>query len=359
MKKIRVNLGTNSYDIIIGAGELYRAGEHLKAIGFSGRVVVITNPTVRAIYGDLLGNALKDTGFGVEVLEVPDGEENKTLANAGNLYIELSNRYAERRTPIISLGGGVIGDLAGFVAATYMRGVPLIHIPTTLLSQVDSSVGGKVAVNHAQLKNEIGAFYQPKAVVSDINTLKTLPPKIFSDGMAEVIKHGVIRDKEFFDYLEENMAKIKAFDDAALEHIVARSVEIKADVVVKDERESGLRAILNYGHTAAHAIESLSDFKINHGSAVAIGMIVAARISTELGMFPQEEADRLEGLVKRAELPVRVPDFNSDDMYTAMQHDKKVSQGKIRFVLLKGLGEAFVTDNVAPSLVKGVLEGLK
>ena len=359
MKKTKVDLGAESYEIMIGSGILAQAGKRLKEAGFSGKAVVITNPTVRGLYGAVLEESLMASGFLAEVLEVPDGEAHKSLENAGKLYVKLVNCYAERKTPILALGGGVIGDLGGFVAATYLRGVPLVHIPTTLLAQVDSSIGGKVAVNHVSLKNEIGAFYQPGMVISDIGTLKTLPLETLSDGMAEVIKHGVIRDKVFFGYLEENMENIRALDDGALEHIVFRSAEIKAEVVSEDEKDSGLRAILNYGHTVAHAVESLSDFSINHGSAVGIGMVAAAGISREMGLLEPNEVNRMVSLIKRAGLPVKIPNFDMDELVLAMKHDKKVLKGRIRFVLLKGLGEVFVTDEVDLSLVKGVLNRLK
>ncbi|MEE8205151.1 MAG: 3-dehydroquinate synthase family protein, partial [Dehalococcoidales bacterium] len=223
MKKVKVALGSKSYEIHIAAGLLTRVGASLKETGFGGKVVIITNPTLKRLYGDLLAQSLDQDGFRVATLEVPEGEEQKSLETAGRLYGELSRRYAERTTPILALGGGVIGDLAGFVAATYMRGVPLIHIPTTLLAQVDSSIGGKVAINHGQLKNVVGAFYQPRRVISDIATLKTLPPKEFANGLAEVIKSAVIRDGAFFAFIEANLAKIRGLNEAVLEEVVFRS----------------------------------------------------------------------------------------------------------------------------------------
>ncbi|MFC1957161.1 3-dehydroquinate synthase family protein, partial [Chloroflexota bacterium] len=233
--------------------------------------------------------------------------------------------------------------------------VPLVQLPTTLLAQVDSSIGGKVAVNHGQLKNEIGAFYQPGLVISDIDTLATLNPKVLGDGLAEVIKYGIIRDKKFFSYLEENMDRIKSFDAGALEKIVFRSAEIKAEVVAKDELDLGLRAILNYGHTVGHAVESVSDFRISHGEAVAIGMLAAARISLEMGILAPGEPERIERLIKQAGLPTAVPKLDLERLVSAMKHDKKVKQGKVRFILPRSLGEVFITDDVSLSLVKQVL----
>ncbi len=246
MKKVRVRLGINSYNIHIGPGLLTQTGPKLKEIGFSDKLVIVTDPTVKSLYGNTLKESLTSSGFKVLILEVPEGEEQKSLETAGRLYQELTDFYAERTTPILALGGGVIGDLTGFVAATYLRGVPLIQIPTTLLAQVDSSIGGKVAVDHGQLKNRIGAFYQPRLVISDIATLKTLTTGELSDGLAEAIKYGVIWDEELFTYIEENLDRIKSLDDRALETVVFRSARIKAEVVAKDERDFGLRQILGF-----------------------------------------------------------------------------------------------------------------
>ena len=357
MRKVRLRLGSNSYNIHIGSGLLTQTGQQLKEIGFSDRLVIITNPIVESLYGDTLKQGLTSQGFKVTILEVPDGEEQKSLETAGRLYNELSNFYAERTTPILALGGGVIGDLAGFVAATYLRGVPLIQIPTTLLAQVDSSIGGKVAVNHGQLKNKIGAFYQPRLVISDIATLRTLPQEELSDGLAEIIKYAVIRDKGLFTYLERNLDQVKSLDEGVLEEIIFRSAEIKAEVVEKDEKDSGLRNILNYGHTIGHAIESVSDFKVEHGRAIAIGMLAAARISNELGILDKSELIRLKGLLKRAGLPIEIPNLEVEKLIQAIKHDKKILREKIRFVLLKSIGNVFITGEVSLSLIEQVLAG--
>ncbi len=355
MKKVRVRLGSNSYNIHIGPGLLMQTGAKLEEIGFSDKVVIITDPTVKSLYGNTLKQNLTSSGFKVLILEVPEGEEQKSLETAGKLYHELTDFYTERTTPILALGGGVIGDLAGFVAATYMRGVPLVQIPTTLLAQGDSSIGGKVAVNHGLLKNKIGAFYQPRLTISDISTLKTLSPRELSDGLAEIIKHGAILDGEFFSYLEENLDQIKSLDDQVLETIVFRSAKIKAEVVEKDELDLGLRNILNYGHTVGHAIESVSELKVWHGEAVAIGMIVEARISNKLGILGKNEVIRLKDLIARAGLPTEIPSLQLEGLIQAMKHDKKILQGKLRFVLPKSIGEVFITDEVSPSLIEQVL----
>ena len=355
MKRVSLKLGSRSYPIYIGSGTLPHTGRWLKGQGFSGKLVIITSPPVKSLYAEALEQSLSREGFTVTVLVVPDGEEHKSLDAAGKLYLDLASCFAERTTPILALGGGVIGDLAGFVAATYKRGVPLVQIPTTLLAQVDSSIGGKVAVDHGQLKNEIGVFYQPRLVVTDIDTLKTLEPRMLRSGLAEVIKYGVIRDRKLFSYLEVNMDRIKLLEAGALEEVIARCTKIKAEIVAQDEMDSGLRAILNYGHTVGHAIESASDFRVNHGEAVAIGMLAAARISYEMGIFAQGELARLESLIIKADLPTRVPNLGVEELITAMKHDKKVLKGKVRFVLPRALGKVLITDEVELSLVRRML----
>jgi 3-dehydroquinate synthase len=355
MRKIKVRLGSNSYNIHIGSGLLMQTGRQLKENGFADKIIIITNPIVEGLYGSTLEQSLTREGFKVTVLQVPDGEEQKSLEVAGRLYNDLTDLYCERTTPILALGGGVIGDLTGFVAATYLRGVPLIQIPTTLLAQVDSSIGGKVAVNHGRLKNKIGAFYQPRLVISDIATLRTLTTKELSEGLAEVIKYAVIGDKEFFAYLEENLDRIKSLDERLLEDIVYKSAKIKAEVVEKDEKDSGLRNILNYGHTVGHAIESASGFKVEHGKAVALGMLAAGRISSKLGLMDKNELTRLKDIIQRAELPTELPDLEVEKLIQAIKHDKKILEGKIRFILPKSLGSVFITDEVSLSLVEQVL----
>jgi len=357
MRKVKVTLISSSYEIRIGSGVLSQLGNWFKENGFSDKLVIITDFLLKRLYGDDLEKSLDGEGFKVITLLVPEGEEQKSLETAGRLYHELSDVYTERTTPIIALGGGVIGDLAGFVAATYLRGMPLVQVPTTLLAQVDSSIGGKVGLDHGQLKNKIGAFYQPRLVASDIATLLTLPAEEISDGLAEVIKYALIWDKGFFTYLEENLDKIRSLDSEVLEEVVFRSAKIKAGIVEKDERDLGLRNILNYGHTVGHAIETVSDFKVGHGQAVAIGMLAAGRISSKLGMFSKDEQIRLKRLIERAGLPTKIPDLNADRIIRAMEHDKKILRSKTRFVLPKSIGSVFISDEVGPSLVEQVLAG--
>ncbi|OGO00180.1 MAG: 3-dehydroquinate synthase [Chloroflexi bacterium RBG_13_51_52] len=360
MIKVKVELGQNSYEISIGSGLLPRVGLWLKQMGFSGKAVIITDTSVRELNADVLERGLSNAGFTVTVLEVPPGEEQKTLANAGRLYQKMAEAFIERTSPVLALGGGVIGDLAGFIAATYMRGVPLVQVPTTLLAMVDSSVGGKTAVDHGSLKNMIGAFYQPSMVVADMDTLKTLPREEMSNGMAEVIKHAAIKDKGFLDFLGENIENAMSLNPAVLGNILEKNVRIKASVVEADEKESDLRRILNYGHTVGHAVEAVTDFKIKHGQAVAIGMIAAAKISRRLGMLHEDEAIKLEAVIGQAGLPVKLPELNRDEkekLLDLIKHDKKVRDDKIMFVLLKSLGNAFVSDKVDIGLIGEVLFG--
>jgi 3-dehydroquinate synthase len=356
MKTVTLKTANTSYDILIGSGLLSQAGILLKDRGFSsGKVVVITDSRVRKLHYNTLEKNLMNSGFEIMVIEIQEGEDQKSLETAGMLYDKLTDFYTERSTPLLALGGGVIGDLTGFVAATYMRGVPLIQIPTTLLSQGDSSIGGKTAVNHGQVKNKIGAFYHPRLTISDIATLGTLNTRELSNGLSEIIKHGLILDADFFGYLEENIEKIRSLDEQVLEKTVARSAEIKADVVGKDELDLGLRNILNCGHTIGHAVESASELKIWHGEAVAIGLMVEARISNKLGMMDNDEVERLGNMLEKAGLPTGLPELASDKLLETMKHDKKVTDGKIRFALPKNIGEAFITDDVSDSIIKKAL----
>ena len=355
MRRIDVKLGANSYEVYVGAGLLARTGQWLKEKRLSRKLVIITDPTVDRLYTETLKRNLARDGFSVNLLLVSEGEGQKSLETAGRLYQKLTDCHAERMTPILALGGGVIGDLTGFVAATYLRGVPFIQIPTTLLAQVDSSTGGKVAVDHGKLKNKIGMFYQPKLVIADTDTLNTLPASQLTNGLAEVIKSAAILDKKFFDYIAANIDRIKTLEDEALEEVVYRSIRIKADVVEKDEKDLGLRSILNYGHTIGHALESVSNFGLDHGKAVAIGMIAAARISNKLGFLDRNEVIRLKRVIETAGLPTQVPKLDTEEIMEAIRHDKKVKQGKVRFALLKAIGEVFITDEVIPSTIREVL----
>ena len=357
MKKIRVNLGKDSYEIHVGSGLFLSLGQELKRMGFGGKLVIITNPVIHNLHGKALAQNLQNDGFKATVLEVPEGEEQKSLETAVKLYSDLSAFYVERTTPILALGGGVIGDLAGFVAATYLRGLPLLQIPTTLLAQVDSSIGGKVGLDYGQLKNKIGAFYQPKLVLADIGMLKTLTPKDLSDGLAEAIKYGVIWDRGFFDFIGQNLDKIKKRDEATLEEVVFRSAGVKAIVVAKDERDFNLRHILNFGHTIGHGIETASNFKLSHGEAVAIGMLAEARLSNMMGILGENEVLNLKNLLEEAGLPTKMPDLELRRVVEAIRHDKKIAAGKTKFILPKSIGEVFISQDVTPSIIERVLVG--
>ena len=354
-KKIPVDIEANkSLSIVIGAGIIGNLGDLFDFNGHSSSIWV-TDTATSKLYGKQVAAALKATGKRVLAFTVPRGENSKSLKEAERGYRFLMDNEVDRKALLCVLGGGVVGDLGGYIAATYLRGLDYIQLPTTLLAQVDSSVGGKVAVDHGQLKNMIGAFYQPQMVIADTSTLKSLPGEELVNGLAEVIKSAAIRDGRFFSFLEENMEKIKSLDEDILEETVYQSVKIKAEVVVEDELDMGLRHILNYGHTIGHAVESVSDFKIKHGRAVAVGMMAAARIADKLGMLGEDEVKRLQKLIARAGLPAETPDLNVAEVMQAMQHDKKVREGKARFVLLKSIGDAVVTDDVSPTLIEEVL----
>lgn len=336
---LQVDLGDRSYPITIGQSLLSDPNLVARHVA-SKRVVVVTNTTVAPLYLDVLTQTLVAAGKQVIPIILPDGEEEKNWACLMQVFDTLLAEKCDRKTTLIALGGGVIGDLTGFAAASYMRGVPFIQVPTTLLSQVDSSVGGKTGINHPLGKNMIGAFYQPQAVIADTSTLNTLPLRELSAGLAEVIKHGAIIDAQFFDWIEANIAKLMARDAAALAYAIQRSCEIKADVVRQDEREGGLRAILNFGHTFGHAIEAgLGYGKWLHGEAVGCGMVMAADLSYRLGLIDYVSKVRVSALVKAAGLPVVAPDLGQSRWLELMEVDKKNEGGQIKFILLKPLGK--------------------
>jgi 3-dehydroquinate synthase len=287
---------------------------------------------------------------------LPDGEAYKNWETLNKIFDELLSHRCERKTPLIALGGGVIGDLTGFAAATYQRGVPFIQIPTTLLSQVDSAVGGKTAINHPLGKNMVGAFYQPQVVIADMDTLRTLPPRELAAGLAEVIKYGFLRDVEFLGWLEKNIERLTALEPEALAFAVERSCQNKAEVVAKDERETGDRALLNFGHTFGHAVEAGMGYgEWLHGEAVAAGMVLAARFSEKLGYIGKADVQRVVEILVRAKLPVAAPDLGVDRYLDLMGHDKKVEGGKIRFILLRRPGEAFVCNQYDSAALQTVL----
>jgi len=356
MEKMKISLGENSYYIHLGAGILPKLGETLATHPVNKQVLVITNPTVNKLYGEVVAESLQRAGFQVRVEEVPDGEAYKSLQTAEQLYQAALQHKINRKSSIVALGGGVIGDLAGFVAATYMRGVNFIQVPTTLLAQVDSSVGGKVAVNHPLEKNLIGAFYQPKLVFTDINTLHTLPERELKAGLAEVVKYGVIWEEDFFSYLEENLDYIKSLHPEIIKYIVHKSCLIKGEVVEKDEKEEDLRAILNYGHTIGHAVESLTNYTAyKHGEGVAMGMVSAANLSQAMGLLKQEDSKRIQGLLEAIGLPVNLPALDLEEIIAALAHDKKVVSDKLRFVLPTEIGRVVITEQISLEALRKVI----
>ncbi|HED35198.1 MAG TPA: 3-dehydroquinate synthase [Gammaproteobacteria bacterium] len=351
MISLKVNLGERSYPICIGHNLLEQSElitQHIPG----NSALIVSNETVAPIYMQTVENALTDIRY--KTLILPDGEEHKNLNVLNTIYTCLLENHLDRNTTLIALGGGVIGDITGFAAASYQRGVHLIQLPTTLLSQVDSSVGGKTAVNHPLGKNMIGAFYQPRTVIADTSTLNTLEDRQFSSGIAEVIKYGLIRDLSFLEWLEDNIDKLLDKDPVALAYAIERSCRNKAEIVAADEKESGQRALLNLGHTFGHAIETGMGYGVwLHGEAIASGMVMAARLSQKLGWISASEVDRVINILERANLPVKAPDqMNADKFLELMSLDKKVSDGVLKLVLYKAPGSAIISKNYTESALR-------
>jgi 3-dehydroquinate synthase len=338
--RVPIVLGERSYDILIGSG-LWRDDTAWQGLPRAATALIVSNPTVAGHYEAVLRAALSLHYRRVLTVELPDGEAHKEWHSLNLIFERLLSEGCDRNTVLFALGGGVVGDMCGFAAASYMRGVPYVQAPTTLLAQVDSSVGGKTAINHPLGKNMIGAFYQPQRVICDLDTLNTLPARELSAGLAEVIKYGPIADADFLAWIEAHLDALLARDPQALAHAVKRSCEIKAAVVGQDEREAGLRAILNFGHTFGHAIEAgLGYGQWLHGEAVGCGMVLASELSVRLGLMPQAFADRMRRLCERAQLPVRAPDLGADRYLELMRIDKKSEGGELRFVLIEAVGRA-------------------
>ena len=356
MLSVNVALGNRSYPIYVGAGLLDRAdlvSPHLR----SGRVVVVTNEVVAPLYLDRLERALRGAGATATAIVLPDGEAHKDWLTLNRIFDGLLTGLADRGTTLMALGGGVIGDMTGFAAATYQRGVPYIQVPTTVLAQVDSSVGGKTAINHPLGKNMIGAFHQPRLVLADTATLNTLPERELRAGLAEIIKYGLIRDADFLAWLEANVAALLARDQVALTYAIERSCRNKATIVEADETEQGERALLNLGHTFGHAIETgLGYGKWLHGEAVAAGMMMAADLSRRLGWLADDDADRVRRLLQRAGLPVTGPSLGAARYLELMRHDKKVANGQLRLILLEGLGQAVVSAAASEAEIRATID---
>ena len=354
MESLSVALGSRSYAIHIGAGIIERAEFYAPHV--RGAATVITNDVLAPLYVERVRRALEAAGARTTAIVVPDGERTKSWQTLDRIFDELLAARLGRDATLVALGGGVVGDLAGFAAAIYQRGVALIQVPTTLLAQVDSSIGGKTAINHARGKNMIGAFHQPLAVVSDVATLDTLPDRELRAGLAEVIKHGVALDERFVGWLEQNIERVLARDRDALIYTVRRSCELKARVVADDERESGVRALLNLGHTFGHAIEAGTGFgPWLHGEAVAAGMVMAAQLSARLGLLAASDAQRIGALVARAGLPTQAPRLAREQWRALMAIDKKAAGGRVRFVLLEAIGRAKLQAGVDERLVDEVI----
>jgi 3-dehydroquinate synthase len=341
MATLKVHLGERSYPIYIDRGILVGVGEFIRQAGIGGKVAVVTNPTVASLYLETIIESLREAKLPFARVLVPDGEEHKNLSCVSEIYDHLVCERLDRQSCILALGGGVIGDMAGFVAATYLRGIPYIQVPTTLLAQVDSSVGGKTGVNHQNGKNLIGAFYQPRMVVIDVDVLSSLPRRELIAGLAEVIKYGVIEDADLFTLLEAKLDHVLDLDPDLLIQIISTSCAIKARIVENDEREADYRAVLNFGHTIGHALEAVTGYqRFLHGEAVGIGMAQAAAISFRRGFCNQASFERIRKLIERAGLPVEIPpDVSKDRLIEAMEVDKKSAGGKIKFVICGGLGK--------------------
>lgn len=357
MITLDLTLPDTRYPIHIGRGLIERSDLLLPHLS-NRQAVIVTNETVAPLYLERLSGRLAAEGIDVLPVVLPDGEDHKNWQTLNLIFDALLAGNCERNTTLIALGGGVIGDMTGFAAACYQRGAPFLQIPTTLLAQVDSSVGGKTAINHPRGKNMIGAFYQPRMVLADMALLDTLPQRELCAGLAEVIKYGLLGDAAFLAWLEQNIDRLLARDAEALQYAVRRSCEMKAEIVGQDEKEHGVRALLNLGHTFGHAIEAGLGYGVwLHGEAVAAGMALAAAASAELGWLTDDDVARVVALIERAGLPARAPDLGVDTWHALMRHDKKVSDGKIRFVLLRQLGHAVVESGLPPQALQRVLTG--
>ncbi|MDY6893177.1 MAG: 3-dehydroquinate synthase [Chloroflexota bacterium] len=354
-----VTTATESYPVFVGWGFLEQLGERMRDAGLQGSAYVVSDSQVFPLYGDAVRSILEKAGFAVDSMVVPQGEQSKSFETAIHIYDWLVGNRAERRDSVIALGGGVVGDLAGFVAATFLRGIPLVQVPTSLIGMFDSAIGGKVAVDHPQGKNLIGAFYQPRLVIADIQTLTTLPQRELVSGWAEVIKHAMIRDVHLMELLEERAEGLHRLDREVTTRVVSRSAAIKAEVVSEDEKEGGLRAILNYGHTIGHGLEAATDYgRFLHGEAVAIGMMGAAMISQRVGLLSSEVVRRQRSLLEMFGLPTSCSDVDLGSVMGAMKLDKKVRGKKIRWVLLTDVGQTVIRDDVPGDVVENVIREL-
>lgn len=360
---IRVDLPTSQYNVTIQPHGLQQLGQHCQQLKLGKKIVVVSNPVIFKHYGQGVVDSLTAAGFIVTTCLLPAGERYKTLASIQKIYDVAIGQRLERSSTFLALGGGVIGDMTGFAAASWLRGINLIQVPTTLLAMVDSSIGGKTGVNHPRGKNLIGAFYQPRLVMIDPEVLKTLPSREWRAGMAEVIKYGIIWDAELFQMLEEagKLDRLSQVSPNLLAEILRRSAQSKVDVVSQDEKEGGIRAILNYGHTIGHAIESLTGYKVvNHGEAVAIGMVAAGQLAVKDKLWTNADTTLQDKVIKNTGLPILLPaGINIDEIVTALSLDKKVQSGQVRFIMPTKIGEAIVTDRISNQTVRHVLQSME
>ena len=357
MRAVHLNLDQYSYSITIDQNILGNLGQWIKPETKSSKIAVIIDEFVSKQYGDIVLKSLKDFKFDVRMIQVPPGEENKSLTWFSKIHDALIDHQMDRSSTLIAFGGGMVGDLSGFVASTFMRGISWIQVPTTLLAQVDASVGGKTAINHPKGKNMVGAFHQPSSVLIDVDTLHSLTKRDIVSGLVEIIKHGVIMDKSLFNLIEKNLAKILRLVPEVVIEIIAESCANKAYVVENDEKESGLRSTLNYGHTFAHALEVLTDYNtFRHGEAVAVGMNCAAQLSVNLGMLAPSELDRQNTLLKKAGLSIHIPRIQPQTFLEAMYLDKKASHGKLKLILIEGIGKVTMRTDIPDNEILKVLE---
>ncbi len=359
---IPVELPTSRYDVVIQPQGLQCLGEKCRQLKLGEKIIVVSNPIIFEHYGATVVESLAAAGFQVNTCILPAGEQYKNFDSLQKIYDAAINQHLERSSTLLALGGGVIGDMTGFAASSWLRGVNFIQVPTSLLAMVDASIGGKTGINHPRGKNLIGAFYQPRLVMIDPDVLQTLPPREFRAGMAEVIKYGIIWDAELLAMLEkaQQLDSLAGLDSQLVSKILRRSAQAKVDVVSQDEKEAGLRAILNYGHTIGHAVESLTGYKIvNHGEAVAIGMVAAGKLAVAAQMWSQADTDRQDAVIRKTGLPTKLPtDLKVDEIVAALFLDKKVQAGRVRFVLPTKIGHATVTDTIANALVADILTGM-
>jgi len=352
MRELRLEYrGATPSHIIIGNGILNNCARYIAGHKNARRAVIITDSNVGPIFATTLQKILEEDGISNSVITISAGESYKNLDTVKNIYYELSGLHADRNTIIIALAGGVIGDIAGFIASTYLRGLPLVHIPTSLVAMVDSSIGGKTGVNLDQLKNQVGSFYHARAIIIDTAMLSTLPQHEFTNGIAEIIKSAAIADSKMFEFLETNIESLLTNQTELIEEIIFRTVKIKTDIVLEDEKDTSKRQLLNFGHTIGHGIETASNFSVTHGQAVAIGMIAAARISKKMNLLTNKDYLRLKKLISRAGLPEKIDMVDPMAVIHAIEHDKKNKEGKTNFVLISSPGKGLINQEVAPEMI--------